>query len=283
MPTQEEIAETDFLSQTRGTPSYQPAWDAAFQAGIEGSPFQGATLQELEMEKAEVVDALRGRGNRAQAAFGGQVSRKEVLKEYTEQLAEVEAAIELFKRQKIDRPQVETLGGEEGPLRVEPLETDRRPMTDQERQEVLNEEMQERLSRLNEIEAEQRAQTMPRRKDAMPARTTGSAAEAPTRRAPADFDTAMEHGQVEAPAAPGSEEVVPGEGMSRKKTAYEITDEAVTAGELPEDEHLHLLMGPKKAGVDQKRAKKIAETRRKIREARQSAEGITNMPEGPTK
>ena len=263
MPTQEEIAETDFLSRARGSESYQPAWNTAFEAGIEGSPFQGATLQELEMEKAEVVDALRGRGNRAQAMasgnFGAAMSRREVLREYTEQLAEIEAAIELFKRQKIDRPRVETLGGEEGPLKVEPLETDR--------QEILD-----------EIEAEQQPQTI--------GRTTGTAAEASsrsTRRAPADFDTAMKAGQIEAPAAPGSEEVVPGEGMSRKKTAYEIADEAEMAGELPEDEHLHLLMGPKKVGVDQARVQRIAETRRKIRESRQGAQGITKDPEGPTK
>mgnify|MGYP003651554674 FL=1 len=129
MPSQEEIAQEDFLASARGASSYQPAWDLAVEEGYEASPFKGYTEQELEQEQADIIKYLkesskapkearlrsmhrsgtkgplkRGQPETLENVFTGYAPRSELLKEYTEQLAEIEAAQELLRRQTLESP-----------------------------------------------------------------------------------------------------------------------------------------------------------------------------------
>ena len=102
MPSQEEIAQEDFLASARGASSYQPAWNLAVEEGYEASPFKGYTEQELEQERADIIQALTDSSNiMGRAPIPGKQGQ---LKEYTEQLAEIEAAQELLRRQSLESP-----------------------------------------------------------------------------------------------------------------------------------------------------------------------------------
>ena len=243
MPSQEEIAQEDFLASARGASSYQPAWTIAVEEGYEASPFKGYTEQELEQERADIIRFLResskapkegrtqeihrsgtkrrpmkrGQPEQLPNVFGGYAPRSELLKEYTEQLAEVEAAQELLRRQTLESP---------------------RP--DSERQPDL------------EIKGEPTPSQTTTPPSTMDREKIGPSTIKKS-------DRKLERGSL---GFPNQGDRLPGEMDDRDKTAYDIADEAEMRGELDPDEHLHLL---EETNPDMASSKARAEKVRKVK------------------